>query len=307
MLTETEARELLTQAALTIDVDPVVRLVPAPSRSRRWVTVAAAAATAVVLGGVTVLAVTQGGPDRPLGHKPSPSVTPSSGTVLDTDQIPSVFGYDARSAQTMLESAGLAVTVQHRKLYCTGDDGRALATSPAVGSTFAPGDPVTLIVGKNQPVPCPSSPKPDQRAFAWALIDFANGRSTTPLTRTARVTLSVNGRSTVVSAKDFDDPATWPVCDSSTHESTCPGSALDVLRQASSAVLRLNDRWETPGLGVMGSDTRLRISVAVPVDGIVGPQWTITVDRVSTRPPAGAPAYSQWAISAVHLDWHSNG
>lgn len=65
----------------------------------------------------------------------------------------------------------------------------------------------------------------------------------------------------------------------------------------------LNGRWETPKLGVTGSDTRLRISVAVPVDGIVGPHWRITVDRVSTRPPAGAPEYSHWAISAVHLAW----
>ena len=307
MLTETEARELLTQAALTIEVDPVGRPLPVPGRSRRWVPVAAAAATAVVLGGVTVLAVTQGGPDRPLGHKPSPSVTSSSGAVLDTDQIPSVFGYDGRSAQTMLEGAGLEVTVKHRKLYCTGDDGRALATSPGVGSTFAPGDRVMLIVGKNQLVPCPSSPKPDQRAFAWTLLDFANGRSTTPLTRTGRVTLSVNGRSTVVSADEFDDPEKWPTCTSSASEEGCPGSALDVLREASSAVVRLNDRWETPGLEVMGSDTRLRISIAVPVDGIFGPQWTVTVDRVSTRPPREAPAYSEWAISAIDLDWHPNG
>lgn len=302
MLTETEARELLAQAALTIDVDPVARPVPLPSRSRRWVTVAAAAATAAVLAGVTILAVTQGGPDKPLTH-PSPSLTSSSGTTLGTDQVPSVFGYDARSAQAMLEAAGLTVTVKERKLYCTGDDGRALATSPAVGTTYAPGDTVTLIVGKNQPVPCPYSPKPDQRAFAWALLDFANGRATTPLTRTGRVTLSVNGLSTVVSAKEFDDPASWPVCNASTHEAECPGSALDVLREASAEVVKVNDRWETPGLGVRGSDTRLTITVAVPVDGVFGPQWTITVDRVSTRPPAGAPAYSRWAISAVHLVW----
>ncbi len=303
MLTETEARELLAKAALTIDVDPVARPVPVPRRSHRWVALAAAAATAVVLGGVTVLAVTQGGPDRPLGHKPSPSVTSSSGTALGADQVPSVFGYDARSAQAMLEAAGLTVTVKHRKLYCSGDDGRALATSPAVGTTYSHGDPVTLIVGQNQPVPCPFSRRADQRAFAWALLDVANGRDTTPLTRTSRVTLSVNGRSTVVSAAEFDDPASWPVCNDGANEATCPGSALDVLREASTEVLSLNDTYRTPQLGVTGSDTRLRITVAVPVDGIFGPQWTVTVDRVSTRPPAGAPAYSHWAISAVHLQW----
>lgn len=305
MLTDTEARELLAQAALTIDVDSVAHPVPIPSRSRPWVTLAAAAATAAVLGGVTILAVTQGGPAKRLGG-PSPSVT-SSGTVLGSDQVPSVFGYDARYAQAMLEAAGLTVTVRERKLYCTGDDGRALATSPGVGAAYSPGDRVTLMVGKNQPVPCPFSPKPDQRAFAWALLDFANGRPATPLTRTARVVLSVNGRSTVVSAKEFDDPASWPVCDGTANEAACPGSALDVLREASSALVRVNDRWQTPDLGVSGSDTRLAITVAMPVDGVSGPHWTITVDRVSTRPPARAPASSRWAISAVHLRWEEVG
>lgn len=303
MLTETEARELLAQAALTIDVDPVARPVPLPSRSRRWVTVAAAAATAAVLGGVTILAFTQGGPDKPLTH-PSPSPTSSSGTTLGTDQVPSVFGYDARSAQAMLEAAGLTVTVKERKLYCTGDDGRALATSPPGGTTYAPGDAVTLIVGKNQPVPCPYSPKPDQRAFAWALLDFANGRAPTwPLTRTGHVTLSVNGRSTVVSAKEFGDPASWPVCKASTNEAECPGSALDVLREASAEVLSANGSSRTPELYVSGRDTRLSIGVEIPGDGQVSPYWTIVVDRVSTRPPAGAPAYSRWAISSVRLIW----
>lgn len=230
MLTETEARELLARAALTVDVAPMSRPAPVPRRSRRWVAIGAAAATAAVLGGVTFVAVSHGGPDRPLARQPSPSVTSSAGTALGADQVPSVFGYDARSAQAMLEAAGLTVTVKHRKLYCTGDDGRALATAPAVGTTYSVGDPVTLIVGQNQTVPCPSSPRPDRRAFAWALLDFANGRGTT-LTRTSRVTLSVNGRSTVVSGAAFDDPARWPVCNSSTNEATCPGSALDVLRR----------------------------------------------------------------------------
>jgi hypothetical protein len=75
-----------------------------------------------------------------------------------------------------------------------------------------------------------------------------------------------------------------------------------VLREASAEVLSANGSSRAPELYVSGRDTRLSIGVEIP--GVpASPDWLIVVNRVSTRPPAGAPAYSHWAISAVHLFW----
>lgn len=168
MITETEARELLAGAASTI-AEPTGELALAPSQRARWIApvVAAAAIAAAVTTGL-VLIHHDRHDDQPGPVAPSPSVDPFAG------RVPSVFAYDADSAQQMLESRGLRVRRTVVTNLCEAP-GRALRTKPVVGSPIDPGDTVTLYVRGPITYFCSS---PDLQA--WPILDFANGRGPAP-------------------------------------------------------------------------------------------------------------------------------
>ncbi|MCW2783240.1 MAG: hypothetical protein JWR35_3689, partial [Marmoricola sp.] len=173
MLTETEARELLQQAASTIDVRPGVPVVAPVRRSWLVPAIAAAAVLAAVTTGFLVVREHDGStsPTRPV---PTP-VTP---TPTSTDRIPSVFAYDSGHALRLLANLGLQVTAKEKDLGCGSTSGRALSTSPPVGSRFKPGDPVTLLYSGTGQALCPLNTAQD--SLAWKVLDFANGRGQDP-------------------------------------------------------------------------------------------------------------------------------
>ena len=264
--TEDWARGLLLAAADTIEVRPEPRPFVATPRRVAWIPLAAAATVLAVLGivGVTQLGGTGGTPAIP----PSPPATTSES--LGPDQIPSVFGYDATGARRLLESKGLAVNTRLEE-SCEPVD-RAVRTDPPVGSSYAAGDDVTLVVTEGARGSCIMD-----HARTWEFLDFANrrGPAVIPGRRMSpefapEVTLTVNGQSTVVTAEQAADPASWPTCD--TTLASCPGSALDVIQQASAVVRQWEDgTWESPTLSVQrlfrvgGRDGRPQPSV-VPWD-----------------------------------------
>ncbi len=280
MLTEAEARDLLHLAADTIGV-PDTATIPAPVvRRRTWPALAAAAAVLAVLGGVTAVTLDHGGPD--------PAIPPSPADVLDHDQIPSVFGYDATSARELLEGKGLVVTVRDVPTCAPAD--RALRTSPAVGSRFEPGDSVRLVVQNDTGTRCPPPSRPD----VWPFLDFANGRGPAP-EFAPEVTLTVNGVATTVTAAQAADPTSWPACEATLRD--CPGSALDVIREQSALVQQVAGGWETPRLSVQGDAETQRIWIGIPTDGVFGAQWQVTLhwQPLNSRPTS--------LLTAVELTW----
>ena len=223
MLTENEARELMTAAAATIDVPPAAPIERRPTR-RPWVAVTAAASAALAVVAVAALATRQDAPDvsTPGPQRETPTVTP-----LDPNRIPSVFAYDGVSAERLLEAMGLHVRVVPR--YTCDTPGRAVETRPAGGTRFEPGDKVKLVVTEPPPnARCAAAPAPD--AFAWELLDFANARGPAPAFA-PQVTTYVNGRGRTLSATEAANLDSWD-----------PGSALDVLAQETRRVALVNNQ-----------------------------------------------------------------
>jgi hypothetical protein len=202
MLTEHEARDLLVRAANTIEVAPAAPIEESHGRRRTWPLLAAAAAVIGLVSTAALLGPRLGDQTTTGPSAHPPAANPPASTLAD-DQIPSVFGYDAESAQQLLEDKGLMVTV--RPSSGCGDIGRALSTEPATGTRFAPGDPVTLEVGSLAIAHCPYS----ARTGAWEFIDFANGRGPAPAFAD-KVTLYVDGQLTAtLTAEQAADPANW--------------------------------------------------------------------------------------------------
>jgi hypothetical protein len=232
MLTETEARHLLQQAADTIEVAPAA--LPQPTRGRRrHVILGAAAAAALIAGGLGLAGLQRHGS------------TPVAPTPGDRVSVPSVFGYDVTGAGRLVTAAGLH-PVTHRLRTCGEVSGRALRTRPAAGTRLSAGSSVTLVVAAGG-LPCPGPVPPfADREQPWRLVDLATGSGPTP-SFADRVVLRVNHQKPVtVSGVAAVDPDAWPVCDST--QPACPGSALDVIGYALAHPLTAHGKPITPRL-----------------------------------------------------------
>jgi hypothetical protein len=213
MLTETEVRDLLARAAATIEVPPGAPITPAADRRRRWLApvLAGAASVLLVVGGVAL--VSDGGTH---GNVPTPDPATTRNEPSGAG-IPSVFGYDADSAERLLTSAGLVVT--RRPSYTCRTSDRAVRTSPTAGNPYQSGASVTLFVTEQPPAARCAVPPLD--ALAWQLLDFANGRRPAPAFA-SEVTVYVDGQRTVLAGEQAANPRTWST-----------GSALGLLAAAS--------------------------------------------------------------------------
>lgn len=150
------------------DPDPLVHdalhdavLGPPPrDDTRRWrgAAVLAAAVAAIAV----VVALTR--PEQPLPDR------------LRGDQVPSLFGFDGGHARALLESRGLKVTVvQFRSCEVLG---RVVASDPPPGTAYRRGDTITVYTSVPASLACLTNYQ--DRAAAWQLLDFANGRGPAP-------------------------------------------------------------------------------------------------------------------------------
>lgn len=198
-MNETEARELLRAAAGTIDVPPGREIEVDQPRRPRWVVpVAAAVAVVVAIGGAALLAGRDG------ARETTPAPPPATPTPTLDDGMPSVFAYDADSAEKMLERLGLVVTRRTEEASCGRAAGRAVRTVPGRGVSVAPGDRVELVVTVEFEGLC-AGPTSDR--LAWRFLDFANARGPAP-EFSDEVDVTVNGNTYRLTAPE--DRSTWP-------------------------------------------------------------------------------------------------
>ncbi len=151
------ARELMMVAADTVPPPPGDAIVR-PARRARWPAVAAVAVAAVALTAAAVAA----------SNDPEP--------VLDDDQVPSLFGYDADAARALLSERGLRVE-QRRTRTCEVVE-TVVGSEPPTGARFEPGDTVTIWTA------VPSDPfcmaRYPARLDAWKFLHWAAGRGPAP-------------------------------------------------------------------------------------------------------------------------------
>ena len=151
------ARELMMLAADTVPPPPGDAIVR-PARRARWPAVAAVAVAAVALTAAAVAA----------SNDPEP--------VLDDDQVPSLFGYDADAARALLAERGLRVE-QRRTRTCEVVE-TVVGSEPPTGARFEPGDTVTIWTA------VPSDPfcmaRYPARLDAWKFLQWAAGRGPAP-------------------------------------------------------------------------------------------------------------------------------
>lgn len=268
MLTESEARELLAEAAATIEVPPGEPVVRSPRRSRYVLPAAAAAAVAVLLVGV-VVALDRSDPSSPVAPT-APTGRHGSGVV------PSVFGFDAASATRLLQDAGLTVETKDKQTCDT--PGRAVRTRPSAGTPVEPGDTVTLIVTK---IPPAARCMPPADASAWELLDFANGRGPAPAFAD-EVSVYLNGKLTTLTGAEAADPSTWR-----------NSRALGALAVASSEVQVVGDNefWLTPRLtiGSLDPSTRVCGGPAIPADLADPPPSGFVIAMPTDAPKSASP------------------
>lgn len=262
MLTETQARELLAQAAATIDVPPGEPFGLAEHKRRRGplpILAAVALVVAIVAGGTA------------LWKQEHPSGVAGRSDTQAAEGIPSVFAYDTASAKKMLSDAGLAVTIT--PMPDCGPAGRAVRTRPTTGTPFEPGSPVNLFV--TAPHPLASCLDPANETLAWQLLDFANGRGPAP--RFApEVSVYVDGGRTTLSGDEAADLDNWT-----------PDSALGVLAAATRQEQQVNGHIATPELSIdapslatvsscgdeglpreLAGRQSIGISIVIPMDGV---------------------------------------
>jgi hypothetical protein len=232
MLTETEARELLARAAATIDVTAADPDLVSPARRRRWVVplIAAAATVAVIVTGVA-LTRDSSTSDAPPATGPGPTLRHHPNQF--PGRIPSVFAFDAPSAERLLANRGLTVTT--RPSYTCDTAGRAVRTNPAAGTRFAPGDSVRLFVTAQGTLDCGRAAL---GSVAWQVLDFANHRGPAPAFA-SEVSVYVDDKLTTMTAIEAADPDTWG-----------PGTALGLLAASTRQVMRENGAVITPYLTV---------------------------------------------------------
>ena len=203
----TSARELVGLAGDTISPPPGDAIVR-PDRDARWVVVAAAAVAVVALTAAAVAA--RGG------------VEP----VLDDDQVPSLFGYDAAAARTLLTDRGLRV--EQRPIRACEVVETVVNTDPPTGTRFADGDTVTMWTAVPSDAFCMA--RYPARLDGWKFLRWAADRGPAPLFA-AEVDVVVDASEPVrLSGSEATDRERWGD----------PG-VLTVLRQA------MDDVYAVPG------------------------------------------------------------
>jgi PASTA domain-containing protein len=183
-------QDLETRREMLIDAGgrPVPAPVAAPlrPRRRRWPLVAAA--TVLVAAGVAAAVTTRSTYDPP-------------GDTLRADQVPSLFGYDVAAAQSMLSRRGFDVTLKPGRA-CQVQD-RVVATDPPTGTTYEPGDPITVYASVPADISCLTDYQ--DVAAAWQFLDFANDRGSAPAFADRVVVYYSDGPGTVIlHAEDAD-------------------------------------------------------------------------------------------------------
>lgn len=162
---------------------------PAPPRTRRWLGVGALVAALAAIGAVVTLTR----PEQPLPDR------------LRGDQVPSLFGYDGGAARDLLESRGLAVTVeQARDCEVLG---RVVASDPPPGALVDRGDPITVYTSLPASLTCLTDYQ--DRATAWQLLDFANGRGPAPAFADRVFVYAGDAPPVVLDSRQARDPRTW--------------------------------------------------------------------------------------------------
>lgn len=194
MLTDDQARDLLQQAAATIEVDPAGPMDLPPYRPW-WPVVAAAAAVAVVATGLAV-----GLPDRGDAPEPAAPVPEDRSFRLGPDQVPSLFGYDPGTAVSRLAELGFAPSLQ--TVPGCGDGSRVLRTEPPVGSVVGPGAAVTVWAATDATGAfCVADTDHED---GWELLDLVAGRPST-LGLAPTVTAYDGDRATTLAAAEVAD------------------------------------------------------------------------------------------------------
>ncbi len=184
-------REMLMDAPEDVAAAPVAPATTTPStRRRRWAVPAAiAAAAAAAAIGLAVSA--QDRDDDPSTDR------------LREDQVPSLFGYDAAAARALLDERGFDVTVEPFRSCDVAD--RVIATDPVVGTTYSPGDAITVYTAVPTDVACLTNYSDIETA--WQLVDFAHGRGSTPAFADRVIVYLGDGPGVVVT--DPRDPDQW--------------------------------------------------------------------------------------------------
>jgi len=227
MLTEDHARELLAEAAATIEVgsDAGVDYDRGPRRPLWPVLVAAAV---VVIAVVAAFALADFG-----SHNP---VDPSDDVGRASVRVPVVFGVDKDGALGLLKTAKLDVDL-HEVASCEAP-GRALGTRPIAGTLLRTGDPVRLDVSAGPHADGGCAAAVSNRSLAWHLVDFANGQGPAPdFART--VTIYVDG-----------SVRTLPHAEAVAYSGWGDDSPIGALRRGLTESVDLGDRILAPGLTV---------------------------------------------------------
>lgn len=208
-------QDLETRREMLMDTDesplPAPVGTPVGARRGRWRLVVAGTTALVLAVGITFL-VTPHGTDAPTDD------------TLRADQVPSLFGYDAAAAQSMLAQRGLDVTLE--PFRACEVQGRAIGTDPPVGTPYSPGDAITVYTSVPANITCLTDYQ--NITAGWQFLDFANGRGAAPAFSESVVVYYSNGPGTTV--QHAGDAAQW--------EGT---GVLEAVRRASDRVALVDD------------------------------------------------------------------
>ncbi|MGY2701377.1 hypothetical protein ACVW2K_000961 [Nocardioides sp. HB32] len=220
--------------------DAVLGATPRDDTRRR---LGVGALLAVVAAIALVVAVTR--PEQPLPDR------------LRGDQVPSLFGYDGADAEDFLESRGFDVTVEGAR-DCEVL-GRVVASDPAPGTAYHRGDPITVYTSLPASLTCLTDYQ--DRATAWQLLDFANGRGGPPPFADRVFVFAGDATPVVLDRRDAERPEAW-----------AGTGVLSGLARASDQVAMVTEhplRYAIPAIRIARTDEGLG-SCGVPDPSVAG-------------------------------------
>jgi hypothetical protein len=237
------------------DPDPLVHqalrdaVLGAPSPGRRgWRRLAGLAAVLAAVGVVVALT------------RPDPPPTDH----LGSHQVPSLFGYDGPAASRLLRSRGLDVRLQPFR-SCEVMD-RVVASDPPAGTPYDDGDPITVYTALPADVACLTDYQ--DRATAWGLLDFANGRGTAPEFASRVFVYPGDGVPLVLTREQAAERGSWR-----------DTGILDALRTASSQVALVDEHpvsYAVPAIRITDAADGLG-ACGVPPTAVAGDGDTFTL------------------------------
>jgi hypothetical protein len=290
--TEEETRQLLAEAAATIDVDETAPMtltgLPEP-RARRWPVLAAAAAVVLAVGGGYLVS-------QQLGDDPQPTPATDQTDASDREpveqehvytdvEMPSLLAYTRTEATELLQSRGYQIEVA-KEYSCDQPAGYVLGSDPGPGTAMAEGDRVRLRVtaGPSPAVRCDVALDTWQQVFD--LARFARGLGPAPAFPD-EVSIAVGaGRHVELTAAEAAEPENWVLCD----DSACH-SALAALAQVLTAPEEMDGSF---------ASTFLVVTDDLPVMDIVREPMCLTPDPYDQALPYHAPTY-------VYVDYPKDG